>query len=88
MIDSGKRLVIFIDYVGNDTTTVDYIIPEFGSVRPFHALLSRPFRLTSSTTTWIDMGDAIRRDEPDVSVLDRQNPRVSPRIRPDVPHQP
>jgi hypothetical protein len=34
MIASGKRLVVFIDYLGNDSTTVDYLLPEFGMVRP------------------------------------------------------
>lgn len=34
MIASGKRLVVFIDYVGSDNETVDYLLPEFGMVRP------------------------------------------------------
>ena len=33
MIAINQRLVIFIDYVGKDGTTVDYILPEFGMVR-------------------------------------------------------
>ncbi|KAH9966051.1 PLC-like phosphodiesterase [Russula dissimulans] len=32
MIASGKRLVVFIDYLGNDSTTVDYLLPEFGMI--------------------------------------------------------
>lgn len=34
MIASGKRLVVFIDYLGKDGATVDYLLPEFGMVRP------------------------------------------------------
>ena len=34
------------------------------------------------------MGNAIRRDERDLSVLDRQDPRAAPAVRPDVPHKP
>ena len=34
MIASGKRLVVFIDFVGKDGSTVDYLLPEFGMVRP------------------------------------------------------
>ena len=32
MIANNQRLVIFIDYVGADGTTVNYLIPEFDSV--------------------------------------------------------
>ncbi|KAH9981896.1 PLC-like phosphodiesterase [Russula compacta] len=32
MIASGKRLVVFIDYVGSDNKTVDYLLPEFGMI--------------------------------------------------------
>jgi len=32
MIASGKRLVVFIDYLGNDSATVDYLLPEFGMI--------------------------------------------------------
>ena len=43
MIASDKRLVVFIDYVGTDGSTVDYLLPEFGMVRPSPppALLAR-----------------------------------------------
>ena len=34
MIANNQRLVIFIDYVGADGTTVNYLIPEFDSVCP------------------------------------------------------
>ena len=32
MIDSGKRVVMFLDY-GANTTHVDFILPEFDMVR-------------------------------------------------------
>ncbi|KAI0246079.1 PLC-like phosphodiesterase [Lactifluus subvellereus] len=32
MIASGKRLVVFVDYIGSDRGTVDYILPEFGMI--------------------------------------------------------
>ena len=32
MIDSGKRVVMFLDY-GANTTQVDFILPEFDMVR-------------------------------------------------------
>lgn len=35
MIVNDERLVVFIDFVGSDGSTVDYILPEFGMVRPF-----------------------------------------------------
>jgi hypothetical protein len=34
LIASGKRLVAFVDYIGSDGKTVNYILPEFGMVRP------------------------------------------------------
>jgi hypothetical protein len=32
MIASDERLVVFIDYVGTDGSTVDYLLPEFGMI--------------------------------------------------------
>jgi len=32
MIASGKRLVVFVDFIGSDGKTVDYILPEFGMI--------------------------------------------------------
>ncbi|KAI9512252.1 PLC-like phosphodiesterase [Russula earlei] len=32
MIANGERLVVFIDYVGKDGRTVDYLLPEFGMI--------------------------------------------------------
>ena len=41
MIASDKRLVVFIDYVGNDSSRVPYLLPEFGMVRPSRSLCPR-----------------------------------------------
>jgi len=78
MIATNKRLVIFIDFVGNDGTTVDYIIPEFGSVRSIIRFYSPSMYLVD--TCWgsrKDMGNAVRCDGCQLPVLDRQDPRAA-----------
>ena len=91
MIASGKRLVVFIDFVGKDGSTVDYLLPEFGMVRPYPQLSLPESWLTPpryAPGSCKDMGVAVRHDERELPVLDRQDPRAARRVRPDVPHQP
>jgi len=79
MIATNKRLVIFIDYVGKDGTTVDYILPEFGMVsfiiRSYSTLAC--MWLTPAGGPCKDMGNAVRCDGCQLPVLDRQDPRTA-----------
>lgn len=58
MIESGKRVVVFLDYGadGSDGGVVDFILPEFDMVSPTNTS-TRLVRLTYSST---DMGNTIQ----------------------------
>lgn len=44
MIDSGKRVVVFLDS-GADTSVVNFILPEFQMVSPIQKQLAQPRRI-------------------------------------------
>ena len=60
MIDSGKRVVAFLDY-GANTTQVDFILPEFDMVRhPSRPSPARLERIQPKSWARIDLGNALR----------------------------
>ena len=83
LIDSGKRVVVFMDY-GADGS-VNYILSEFQMVRcpAFPFAVSRV--LTHSAP---DVGAAVRLDGRYLPVLNRPHQRVARDVRPHVPPQP
>lgn len=41
MIDSGKRVIVFLDYGADTDRSVNYILPEFQMVRLFRTIQDR-----------------------------------------------